>query len=138
MEKKSFGTLARRFSTNHVRISRKGGKAMKKLVKGLMALTVVMGITTSAHADGWLRVSPGSVSAGSNPITGIVAVSGRTILNVANNGCGATPINFYQDDSAYAQAVLLINRASIEGKKMDIWVSCSGTDARGGGVIFIQ
>jgi hypothetical protein len=107
---------------------------MKKLLRGLIALTVVMGISTSAHADGWERISSGN----GNPIKGIIAWSGRTMLNVVDNGCGGTNIDFYQDESHYTQAILLINRASIEGKSMDIWVNCSGTNSRGGAVIFIQ
>jgi hypothetical protein len=135
METTAFATLTQRSLANHAHISRKGGKTMKKLLKGLMALTVTIGLSTSAHADGWRRVSSGN----GNPITGIVAWSDSvTILEVVNNGCGGGAIRFYPGGPHYDMAVLLINRASIEDKRLDIWVTCQGTDAQGGAVIFLQ
>lgn len=70
MRTTSFATLMQHFFGNQVRISRKGGATTKKLLKGLIALTVTMDITTSAHADGWIRVSPAPISEGGTPSRG--------------------------------------------------------------------
>src|SRR5262245_7862951 len=64
METTPFGTFARQFFNNQVRSSQTGEKKMKQLLKGFVALTVVMGISTSAHADGgWVTVYPDQIKA---------------------------------------------------------------------------
>jgi len=78
-----------------------------RLLKGLVALTVAMGITTSAQADGWKRIYWPN-------ITGITADIDHNVklpyitVNFANedNTCGGTGgIDVYQDSPLYNRPV---------------------------------
>ena len=127
METTSFATLARRFFNNQVRNSRKGGKTMKKLLRGLTALTVASGITVAAQAatitPHWVTVNPQDIEGISlrTNSSGLVTYTDKT-------GCGGREIRISTTDPRHNRAFILFTTAHTTKQEIFIMANSCNND----------
>jgi hypothetical protein len=137
MEMTSFATIAKRFFSNQVRISQKGGKTMKQLLKGLTALMVMMGITTSAHADsGLVTIYPDQIKAlGARNSDYSELKTTVPLEHLAGGGVFTTKqclgwggFFFKTNTSTHDRFFALLSKALDAGQRIEAYVECNATD----------
>ncbi len=135
MEKKSFGTLARRFFGKQQNGSDKRRKTMK-LLKNLVMLAT-LGMSATVHADGWMTIPSSyvqSISSDPDDKATILMLKEKTPDGrPLNNGCNGTLRYFviFTDDPRHDQVYTMLMTALLAERKFEVFVRCEGSNGGG-------